>query len=282
MKTPSRHTIYIGSNSMLSEIDDESVHLTVTSPPYVVTRFEKGQEFDYLGFLRHFSRVARELYRVTATGCNFALNVADVVTKYRYGEKQGLHRIPLGSDLLRICHRAGFRLLERFIWDKGYTRNFGGPLLGSYPYPPTFFNNNYFEYIYVLRKPGRRIGVRQSNREESRLTLDEWRKWTQQWWRIESITERVPYHPSVFPVEIPYRLIRMYSYAGDTVLDPYMGTGSTMIAAHNAGRRSVGFEIDAACEDWVVRRLSEESVWLTPDRAEYRIERIGEPFAEVA
>jgi len=275
MTPTSAHTIYVANNSAMSLLPDESIHFTVTSPPYVVTRFEKGQEFDYRGFLKHFSGVARELFRVTATGCNFALNVADIVTKYRYGEKHGLHRIPLGADLLHICSRAGFRLLERYIWDKGYTRNFGGPLLGSYPYPPTFFNNNYFEYIYVFRKPGKRKGVRQIVREESRLSLEEWRKWTQQWWRVESITERVPYHPSVFPVEIPYRLIRMYSYVGDTVLDPYMGTGSTMIAAHNSERDSIGFEIDEACEEWVSRRLVSEPDWSAPDESGIQIIRTG-------
>jgi len=254
----SDHVVFVGSNDALSHLEGESVSLTVTSPPYVVTKFEKGQEFDYLGFLRHFAAVAKQVFRVTIPGGTFALNVADIITKYRYGEKNGFYRIPLGSDLLRLCQRAGFRLLERYIWDKGYTRNFGGPLLGSYPYPPTLYNNNYFEYIYVLRKPGKRLGVDQSLREKSRISLEEWRAWTQKWWRIESVTEKVPYHPSVFPVEIPYRLIRMYSYVGDLVLDPYLGTGSTLIAAHYAGRRSVGYEISPECPNWLSLRIAEE------------------------
>ncbi len=271
----SEHTVFIGSNEMLSALDEGSIELTVTSPPYVVSRFKKGQEFDYFGFLRGFSLVARQVFRVTIPGGVFALNVADIVTKYRYGESEGLHRISLGSDLLRLCQRAGFRLLERFIWDKGYTRNFGGPLLGSYPYPPTLYNNNYFEYIYVMRKPGKRR-VRQELREKSRLSLEEWRSWTQNWWRIESITEKIPYHPSVFPVEIPYRLIRMYSYVGDTVLDPYLGTGSTMIAADKAGRRSLGYEISPECPEWVSMRIAGEVSDNGQTPPEYKLIRLGD------
>jgi DNA modification methylase len=148
-------------------------------------------------------------------------------------------------------------LLERFIWDKGYTRNFGGPLLGSYPYPLTIFNNNYFEYIYVLQKPGKRR-TSQSVRERSRLTLEEWRAWCQQWWRVESISEKFGHHGAIFPVEIPYRLIRMYSYEGDVVLDPYAGTGATMLAADRCGRHSIGFEIDPRCRELIRRRLDYE------------------------
>ena len=252
------HQIYISDNLHLKFLESNSVHFTVTSPPYVTTKFERGQAFDYEGFLSEFTRTCEELFRVTVPGGRFALNVADIITKYRYEDDPTISRMPFGADTLHAAYSAGFRLLERFIWDKGYTRNFGGPLLGSYPYPLTLFNNNYFEYIYVFKKPGKRK-VKQTLREKSRITLEEWRQWTQQWWRVESITEKFDYHRAIFPIEIPYRLIRMYSYAGDTVLDPYMGTGATMIAANNAGRSSVGFEIDESCEDLISKRISFEA-----------------------
>lgn len=242
----------------MSKLPAQSVHLTVTSPPYVTTEFRRGQKFDYDGFLSHFEKVAQELFRVTVSGGRFALNVADIVTKYRYTDDKTISRLPLGSDLLQITQNAGFRLLERFIWDKGFTRNFGGPLLGSYPYPLTIFNNNYFEYIFVFHKPTKRK-VSQPLREKSKLTLEEWRKWTQQWWRIESITEKFPYHRAIFPVEVPYRLIRMYSYEGDTVLDPYMGSGATMIAANQCNRSSIGFEIDPTGKEIVAHRVKYEA-----------------------
>ena len=251
------HRIYIADNSKLKQIASASVHLTVTSPPYVTTEFKKGQEFDYDGFLEHFEKVCKEIFRVTVTGGRFALNIADIISKYRYADDDTISRIPLGPDTFPIAQNVGFRLLERFIWDKGYTRNFGGPLLGSYPYPLTLFNNNHFEYIYVFKKPGKRK-VKQPLRVESKLTLEEWREWSQQWWRVESVTEKFNYHRAIFPIEIPYRLIRMYSYVGDTILDPYSGTSATMIAANQCNRSSIGFEIDPDCEKLTKHRLEFE------------------------
>ena len=129
------HKIFLMDNKELERLPDASVHLTVTSPPYVTTKFERGQEFDYEGFLGHFTAVCQQIFRITVPGGRFALNVADIITKYRYSDDGTISRTPFGSDTLQIAQGTGFRLLERFIWDKGFTRNFGGPLLGSYPSP---------------------------------------------------------------------------------------------------------------------------------------------------
>ncbi len=251
------HAVYLHSSERMDQLHNDSVHLTVTSPPYVATLFHKGQEFDYGGFLDHYRTVVSEIHRVTIPGGRFALNVGDILTKYRYPKLGTLLRVPLGPDLLQITVDAGFVLLERFIWDKGYTRNMGGPLLGSYPYPMTVYNNVYFENLYVFAKPGKRH-VKQTVREKSKYSLEEWRVWSQQWWRIESISEKFRHHPAIFPLEIPTRMIRMYSYVGDTVLDPYMGTGATMLAAHLSGRRSVGYEIDAKVSTLIKQRIEFE------------------------
>ena len=252
------HTVYRATNERLDRLDSDSIQLTVTSPPYVTTEFKRDQDFDYDGFLIEFEKVCREIFRVMVPGGRFALNVADMVTKYRYEDEKTIARASFGPDCIAVAQRVGFRSLERFIWDKGFTRNFGGPLLGSYPYPLSVFNNNYFEYIYVLRKPGKRR-VKQAIREASRISLEEWREWCQQWWRIESESERVNFHRAIFPIEIPYRLIRMYSYVGDCVLDPYLGTGATMIAANLCDRSSVGFEISPDCRSMIESRISIES-----------------------
>lgn len=260
---PLSHVIYQADNKHLNILKDNSVQLVVTSPPYVTTEFFEGQEFVYDKFLEHFKRVCEQLYRVLVPGGRFALNVADIVTKYRYEDESTISRVPLGSDTFQVAQTVGFRLQERFIWDKGFTRNFGGPLLGSYPYPLSIFNNNYFEYIYILRKPGKRK-TNNVVRNQSKLQLEEWRKWTQQWWRIESQSEKFNYHRAIFPVEIPYRIIRMYSYVGDTILDPYMGSGATMIAANRANRNSIGFEIDP-CGEMVKHRINFEQSLLDND-----------------
>ncbi len=252
-----KHTVYRADNQHLVRLNADSFHLVVTSPLYVTTEFKRGQEFDYEGFMVEFQVVCEQLFRVLVPGGRFALNVADMITKYRHDDEDSIARVPFGSDCLQVAQKVGFRFLERFIWDKGFTRTFGGPLLGSYPYPLSIFNNNYFEYIYVLRKPGKRK-VKQATREASRISLEDWRKWVQQWWRIESESERINFHRAVFPVEIPYRLIRMYSYAGDHVLDPYLGTGSTMIAAHLCERSSTGFEISDTCQSMIESRKAVE------------------------
>ena len=219
--------------------------------------FHKGQEFNYSGFLDHYQTVVGEISRVTIPGGRYALNVGDIVTKYRYPKLGSLLRVALSADLLQITLAAGFVLLERFIWDKGYTRNMGGPLLGSFPYPMTVYNNVYFENIFVFAKPGKRR-VKQATREKSKYSLEEWRVWSQQWWRIESISEKFKHHPAVFPLEIPRRMIRMFSYVGDTVLDPYIGSGATMLAAHLSGRNSVGYEIDDKVETLIKQRIEFE------------------------
>ncbi len=251
------HVVYAMSNTELHRVQNESVQLCVTSPPYVTTEFKRSQEFNYDEFMQEFHHVCEHIHRVCVPGGRFALNVADIITKYRYSDEDTISRIPFGPDCLQVAYSVGFRLLERFIWDKGFTRNFGGPLLGSYPYPMSLFNNNYFEYVYIFRKIGKRK-VPQSVREASRISQGEWRKWVQEWWRIESISERVSFHRAVFPLEIPNRLIRMFSFTGDTVLDPYLGTGATMIAAHLCGRNSVGFEISPDCESMIKRRIAME------------------------
>lgn len=248
------HVVHFADSRSLAFLPDESVQLVVTSPPYVTTEFYEGQEFDYTGHLDLMRDVFSELWRVLVPDGRFALNIADIHTKYLHTDDGRLHKVPLAFDTFGVAQTQGFRQLTQFIWDKGYTRNFRGPLLGSYPYPGTLYNNAYYEFIFVLRKPGRRR-VPQTLREASKLTAEEWRQYTQQWWRIESISERYDGHGAVFPLEIPARLIKMFSFVGDTVLDPFLGTGATTEAAVRTGRHSVGVELDANAEALVQRRV---------------------------
>lgn len=248
------HRVVFADSRDLSFIERDSVHLTVTSPPYVTTEYHKGQEFPYRQFFDELRCIFAEIYRVLVPDGRFALNVADVYTKYMYPEDETLYKVPLSSDMLQLALSLGFRQLDQFIWDKGFTRNFGGPLLGSFPYPMTLFNNVYYEFIYILKKPGKRR-VCQQTREESRLSVEEWRAYVQRWWRIESESERFPGHPAVFPLEIPSRLIAMYSYVGDLVLDPFLGSGTTVEAAMRMKRNSIGIERDPKYQSIIAKRL---------------------------
>lgn len=252
------HHIIFGDARRMVELADESVHLTVTSPPYVTSRFRRGQRFPYAEYLAMIRAVFQEIYRVTIPDGRFCLNAADVHTKYHYTDDPRFYRVPVGMDLLRIALEVGFRLLDIFIWNKGFNRHKGGasgPFFGSYPYPATIYNNVYWEYIFILVKPGPKRRVSREIRERSRIPLEKWREAVQQIWRVESETEWIKEHPSVFPPEIPLRLIRLYSFVGDTVLDPFLGSGTTTLAARLLGRHSVGYEINRAYYNLIGRRV---------------------------
>lgn len=147
-----QHLVRFGDSRSLAFLPDESVNLVVTSPPYMTTEFYEGQEFDYGGHLDLMREVFSELWRVLVPDGRFALNIADIHTKYLHTDDGRLHKVPLAFDTFAVAQALGFRQLTQFIWDKGYTRNFRGPLLGSYPYPGTLYNNAYYEFIFVLRK----------------------------------------------------------------------------------------------------------------------------------
>jgi site-specific DNA-methyltransferase (adenine-specific) len=258
----------------MSEVSDGSVHLVVTSPPYVTSKFKKGQPFDYDGYLNMVRDVFREVYRVLCADGRFCLNVGDVHTKYYYRGEDRFYRLPVGSNLLQMCLDLNFRLLDTFIWDKGFNRHKGGaagPFFGSYPYPATIYNNVYWEYVFVLVKPGPKRKVPQETKQKSKLPLEKWRKYVQKIWRVESETEWIKEHPSVFPVEIPVRFIEMYSFAGDTVLDPFLGSGTTTLAARLTGRNSIGYEINPKYLDLIKRRVKMHETTLTDDKDEFEI-----------
>jgi len=263
------HKIYIGNSRKMTEVPDQSVHCVVTSPPYVTTKMEKEQEFDYNSYRDMIRDVFQEVWRVLIPDGRFCLNVADIRTKYFYKENN-LYRAPISSDLLMLCHEIGFRLLDVFIWDKGFNRNFGGPLLGSYPYPATIYNNVYFEYIFILKKPGKRQ-VDPAIKEASRIDKHTWKEYVQRIWRVETETEWFEGHEAVFPEEIPRRLIRMYSFVGDTILDPFLGSGTTTLAAMNLGRNSIGYEINEKLIPVIKRRLGIDQPLLITGGAEIEI-----------
>ncbi|MHC1631745.1 MAG: DNA-methyltransferase [Methanotrichaceae archaeon] len=274
---PTNHNIYIGNSRHMTEVQDESVHCVVTSPPYVTTMMKKGQPFDYSSYHMMIKDVFKEIWRVLSPNGRFCLNVADIRSKYFYEDEGGLYRVPISGDLLMLCHELGFRLFDTFIWDKGFNRNFGGPLLGSYPYPASIYNNVYFEYIFILKKPGKRK-VDSKLKKMSKLDKETWRRYVQRIWRVETETERFKGHEAIFPEEIPLRLICMYSFVGDTVLDPFLGSGTTTLASIDSGRNSIGYEINDGLISVIRRRLGldqlrliEKDVNVDISPAQYRV-----------
>jgi DNA modification methylase len=243
------HRLINADSRELSFLGDESVHLVVTSPPYWnLKRYNEnpdqlGHIQDYEAFLFELEKVWRHVYRILVPGGRLVCVVGDVCVARR---NFGRHLVfPLHADICVICRRIGFDNLNPIIWHKianaSYEVANGSKFLGK-PYEPNAIIKNDMEFILMQRKPG---GYRQptnAQRDASRISKDEFNRWFQQIWNITGASTKQ--HPAPFPLELATRLVRMFSFTGDTVLDPFCGSGTTMVAALRTGRNSIGIDID--------------------------------------
>lgn len=258
------HRLINGDSRDLSFLPDESVHLVVTSPPYWnLKRYNEhpdqlGHIQDYESFLFELEKVWRHVFRVLVPGGRLVCVVGDVCVARR---EFGRHLVfPLHADICVICRRIGFDNLNPIIWHKianaSYEVANGSKFLGK-PYEPNAIIKNDMEFILMQRKPGgyRQPSLRQ--REESKITKTDFDRWFQQIWNITGASTKN--HPAPFPLELATRLVRMFSFSGDTVLDPFCGSGTTMVAALRSGRSSIGVDIDPDYCKMAARYLKAES-----------------------
>lgn len=246
------HTLRLGDARDLSWIADSSVHLVVTSPPYwVLKEYRKsegqmGEIQDYEKFLTELDKVWRECARVLVPGGRVCCVVGDVCLSRK---KAGKHYImPLHADIQVRARSLGLDCLSPILWNKianGATEASGnGAGFYGKPYQPNAIVKNDNEYILFLRKGGEYRQISPQQKALSMLTKEEMQAWWQPFWsNIKGASTRDG-HPAPYPIELAERLIRMFSFAGDTVLDPFAGTCSTAIAAYRAGRNSINSEID--------------------------------------
>lgn len=251
----------------MSFLDDESVHLVITSPPYWnLKRYNEnpnqmGHIQDYETFLNELKKAWKHVFRVLVPGGRLVCVVGDVCVARR---NFGRHLVfPLHADICVICRRLGFDNLNPIVWHKianaSYEVTNGSKFLGK-PYEPNAIIKNDMEFILMQRKPG---GYRQpsdSQRDTSRIQKDEFDQWFQQIWNIPGASTKQ--HPAPFPLELANRLVRMFSFTGDTVLDPFCGSGTTMIAALRTGRNSIGIDIDPEYCQMAARCLKAEDAEL--------------------
>jgi site-specific DNA-methyltransferase (adenine-specific) len=257
------HRLIQGDARDLSFIQDESIHLVITSPPYwTLKRYREhpdqmGHIEDYEKFLEELSKVWGHCHRILVHGGRLVCVVGDVCLARR---KFGRHVVvPLHADIAVSCRKIGFDNLNPIIWYKiakaTYEVNNGTKYFGK-PYEPNAIIKNDIEFILMQRKPG---GYRKPTTEQRRLSMIEkkdYEAWFRQIWDIPGAsTEK---HPAPFPFELAYRLVRMFSFWGDTVLDPFCGTGTTMLAAMRTNRNSIGVEIDAEYCQLALERLRRE------------------------
>ena len=234
---------------------DESIALTFTSPPYYnYVEYESDEsdgnkESSYEEYLESLQSLFSLIYHKTMAGGRFVINITNMHSRKSVENKAFLY--PIISDAINILQKSGFTFFDEIVWVKGGANAGalkGRPLFGSYPYPPTpKILNTIFENILVFVKDGKRVKVSKDIKELSKLTQEEWRIYTRGIWEVGS--DRNTLHPATFPIEIAKRIIRMYSFVGDIVLDPYAGSGTAVIAADKWDRIGIGFEISKEYEN---------------------------------
>jgi site-specific DNA-methyltransferase (adenine-specific) len=259
-----------GDARNLSLLQDESIHLVVTSPPYWnLKQYNDNQDqlghiSGYEQFLTELTKVWRECFRVIVPGGRLVCVVGDVCLSRK---KNGRHVVvPLHADICVICRKIGFDNLNPIIWHKISNANYevqnGSKFLGK-PYEPNAIIKNDIEFILMQRKPGGYRKPTNAQRDKSRIEKKEYAEWFQQSWNITGASTKN--HPAPFPIELAYRLVRMFSFFGDTVLDPFCGTGTTMIAAMKCDRNSIGVEIDSEYCRMAAERIKKENQSLFPN-----------------
>ena len=257
------HRVVFGNCMTMKEIPNESVQLMVTSPPYYNAPFDYPNLFkDYNEFLRLIGHLSRNLYRVLAPGRVACFVTDDMLVK---GEKY-----PVVSDITRLMLEAGFRYRDRIVWvkPKGYVRiSRRSGVVIQHPYPMYYYPDNIqesilifqkgrFDYSYVRELPSKTL-------EKSRIPLTDYNdhEWHLTVWNITNVLPlglRLEKGIAAFPEEIPKRLIKLFSFHGETVLDPFLGSGTTMKVAQELGRNSWGYEIDRGLKKIITQKLGRE------------------------
>jgi len=264
-EVPTRHDLFLGDARTPTFLSPNSVHLVVTSPPYWTlkeyrrTDGQLGWVSDYQDFLQELDKVWAKCYDALVPGGRLVCVVGDVCLSRR--KNQGRHKVvPLHASIQERCAAIGFDNLAPIIWNKianaAYEVENGSGFLGK-PYEPNAVIKNDIEFILMQRRPGGYRKPSLNTRILSLISSENHQRWFQQIWQdVSGASTRA--HPAPFPVQLAERLIRMFSFAGDVVYDPFMGTASTQIAAARWGRNSIGTEIDPVYFESAAKRLRAE------------------------
>ncbi len=245
MESPAK--IILGDSRAMPELADQSVDLVVTSPPYwhikdygAAGQVGYGQSLHQ--YLTGLFYTWSECFRVLRPGRRLCLNIGDQFARARlYGRYKV---IPLHAEFIAQCEQLGFDFMGSIIWQKKTTMNTtgGAVIMGSFPYPPNGLVELDYEFILIFKKPGAARKVPKELKEASRLSKEEWKEYFGGHWHFGGARQLG--HEAMFPEELPRRLIRMFSFKGDTVLDPFLGSGTTVKVALELGRRGIGYEIN--------------------------------------
>jgi site-specific DNA-methyltransferase (adenine-specific) len=265
-----RAQIICGSSESMRELADDSVTLTLTSPPYWslvdFARFDRGASKDdcwknsytqqyatYPAYLAAMQRVFGEVYRATKPGGHLALQVASMQRQHRC--------YPIPFDLTKRLVDLGWEYREHIFWHKCRNTCQRAGVLIQNPYPGYYYPGLVGEHLLILRKPGPRLfqGVDPARKESARIPITPLvtNDVLQAVWHIPIVAPLSVQHPTVFPEELCHRVITLWSYPGDLVLDPFVGSGQTTKVARALGRACVGYEIEPGFADYARSRLDE-------------------------
>jgi len=245
MKT--HHKIITGDSREMAELRDNSVHLIITSPPYWQLKDYGAEEqigFNdtYENYINNLNLVWKECYRVLHNGCRLCVNIGDQFARAVYYGRYKV--IPIREEIIKFCENIGFDYMGAIIWQKVTTSNTtgGGVQMGSYPYPRNGILKIDYEFILIFKKTGEAPKPTKEQKELSKMSAEEWNTYFAGHWNFAGVRQNG--HIAMFPEELPRRLIKMFSFAGETVLDPFLGSGTTSLAAKKTNRNSVGYEIN--------------------------------------
>ena len=242
------HKIITGDSRRMTALADESVHLVITSPPYwqlkdYGDRRQIGFHDSYENYVNNLNLVWQECFRVLHKGCRMCINIGDQFARSVYYGRYKI--IPIRTEIIKFCETIGLDYMGAIIWQKVTTTNTSGgaTVMGSFPYPRNGILKIDYEFILIFKKPGKPPKVSETIKERSKLSTADWNTYFTGHWKFAG--EKQDKHLAMFPLELPHRLTRMFSFSGDTVLDPFLGSGTTSLAARNLDRNSIGYEVNS-------------------------------------
>jgi modification methylase len=258
MNMQTQHTVINGDSRCMKELEDKSVHLVITSPPYWQLKDygsdeQIGFNDSYENYINNLNLVWKECHRVLNNGCRLCVNIGDQFARSVYYGRYKV--IPIRSEIIKFCESIGFDYMGAIIWQKKTTTNTtgGASIMGSFPFPRNGILSIDYEFILLFKKLGTPKKPDKEVKELSRMTKEEWKEYFAGHWNFGGAKQDG--HIAMFPEELPKRLIKMFSFVGEIVLDPFLGSGTTTLAAKNISRNSVGYEINPKFIPFIKKKL---------------------------